>query len=156
MSLTLYKKFSSCRWCVSQPKFYEEKTKPVKEGGAFLSIALGKGDGSYDTEGAYCVFLSHDEIAKIIYAIETDFNDSALDEKNPYQFNTYHDHNGEGTGIIIGRNKDKENSYIIALSKKGKTLKYYPDIKELYKIRMYLSSLYRYMFIWDGEIIKKV
>lgn len=155
MSLILYKKFSSCRWCISQPKLYEDKSKPLREGGAFLSIALGNGDGTYDIDNACCVYFSADEVALIIHAIDTNFENYALNEKNPCQFNTYHDHNGDGTGIIIGRNKDKESFYIIALSKKGKTLKYYPDGMELYKIKMYLSSLYSFMFVWDGEIIKK-
>jgi len=154
MSLTLYKKFSSCRWCISQPKLYEDKSKPLKEGGAFLSIAQGNGDGTYDKDNAYCVRLSPDEIAEIIHAIDTNFDDYATDEKNPYQFNTYHDLNGKGTGILIGKNREKEG-YIIALSKKGATLKYYLGSIDLYKIKMYLSSLYSFMFIWDGEIIKK-
>ena len=154
MSTTFYKKYSSCRWCVSQPKFYEDKSKSAKEGGAFLTIALGNGDGTYDTDNAHCVFFSNYEIAEIIHAIDNNFDDYATDENNPYQFSTYHDLNGKGTTIIIGNNKDKEG-YIIALIRKDKSLKYYPDSLELYKIRMYLTSLYQYMFLWDGDMINK-
>jgi len=154
MSLDLYKKFSSCRWCISQPKLYEDRSKPLKEGGAFLSIALGRGDGSYDTENALCVHFSPGEVAEIIHAIETNFDDYAADKINPYQFNTHHDLKGKGTAIVIGKNKDKDG-YIIVLIGKDKSFKYYSNAIELYKIKMYLISLYHYMFIWDGEVIKK-
>lgn len=95
-SLMLYKKFSSCWWSVAHPKVYDDKS--FKRGGMFLSIAQGKGDGTYDTDNAYCVFLSSSEVSEIISAIETNFFDYANNERNPYQYNAYHEFNGIGTG----------------------------------------------------------
>jgi len=150
-SLFLYKKFSSLKLQISNPKYYTDRS--YKEGGAFLSVATGKGDGTYDTENAFCVFLSSGEVSEIIHAMETDFESYSMSEKNPYQFSAYHDYENSGTGIVIGRNKEKD--YVILLNRAGKSQKYYFDKLEKAKISMYLKSLYQYMFIWEGEITKK-
>lgn len=147
LPLTLYKKSASMRLEIMQPHYDSTASGSKLKGGAvFMSIARAVGDKKYDVENASLVALNSGEVAKLLYAIDTDFE--SLPENI---LGLFHKYGEKTTKINIGRSKKQPGTYGWQISSGEVSNASFTDKVENYMVALYLRTHYNKLYEVDYD-----